>query len=180
MAKDPAEDPRWRDYSLQQMGNSIPFSAQPDEAIVFIWEMARRGERGIRGTAMLQLHRLHMAHAVEIGSDYESLVIDNLTDPTSDQTTRITAIAIVGERRLVVALPAIRQLAQGADRSLQRAAIATLGIIGDSTDRDQCLAASTEQDPGVKAAALGALRRLDRMETQRAGNDTRHESAKTE
>ncbi len=88
-------------------------------------------------------------------------MIDAMTDAKRELTVRMTSIGIVGERKEKRALPAVRLLANDSDRSIRRMAIAALGGIGEPADRETVAVASSDKDPGIKAAAVGALRRLD-------------------
>lgn len=158
MIDDPTESYQWREYCVQHLARTVPTSAEPQRAIKKLSDLMDHGEKGIRGTALLHLHRLNEKGAFGLDSTYTSRVIALLNDPQADILTRITAIGVLAEREEKMALPIIRDIAKGSDSSLKRVALAALGSLGDQTD-ENFLRQEVDRNAkdGTAEAAAGAL-----------------------
>jgi hypothetical protein len=162
MIDDPSESYQWREFAVEHLAISYRTSARPDLIIEKLKLLARTGEKGIPGTALLQLHRLADDGFNTWDEDCTHTVLAAIGDPAADVMTRMTAIGLAGERREVAALSLIRSIAADGATPLKRVALATLGIIGDASDLDLLRSFASGEEETTRTAATHAITRLVR------------------
>ena len=160
MAENADEDMVWREYAAQHLGTAIATSKDPSVGAAVLWQLADKGEGPIPGTALLHLHYLDRRHTVSAPDDFAKRLASVAVDPQAHLLTRMSALGIIGQRKLVELAPVVREIAQSDVPALQRSALATLGIIGIRADLEVILRHANDQDPTVSRAARAAAQRL--------------------
>ncbi len=189
MLDDKDESLAWRDYCLQFLAQCLPFSEEPG----IIEEKIRKYSQSslpIAGTALLLLsHLAEQGHVVITEADISPL-LSKLEQPEVPETTKTSILAVVGRRRDGAAMPAVRRLAtQDENPAVKRVAIATMGLLVDSsmfeyyrarapefdfTRQDLAIIKKATRHPnmGVRLAAQGALSRIQSNPFAPAGSSS--------
>ena len=162
MIDDPANTYEWREYALQHLANTLAFSRDPAAGVETLMQAMRRGQESMPSTAMLQLSRLGRDKTVVLDQRFTSSVMAMAEDPATSVLNRISALGLLGERRITAGLSVLRQGANAAQPSVRRTAIASLGLIGEAADRELIATACADADPSIAASANAALATLDR------------------
>jgi hypothetical protein len=161
MIDDPTESPIWRDYSLQFLATTLPYSSEPEVVVAKLKEVALRGHGRIQGTAVVQLAFHEAKGRLVLGEGFSKQTANALLDEEVDLTAKTSLLAVIGERKDVQNLEVARQFAaQDEVASLKRTAIAALGSIGDQSDLPLLESALQHKNRAVQMAAQGALKRL--------------------
>ena len=160
MAQDQSDSIQMREYALQYLARSAERAVNPSRAVAYLMRAARSQEGGIPGTALLHLDRLESNGICTLGGEYDSLVRTILRDPRADLLSSMTALNLVGQRKMADDLPYVRELAAGPVVALRRIALAVLGQIGDEHDADVLSRAAADADPTIALAASTAHQRL--------------------
>jgi hypothetical protein len=162
MVDDPGESLKWREYAVQHLAGTIDAGADVATVVAALRRLMAGSEGSIPGTAMLHLHRLEQSGRTTLSGDFSDLVAARAADPRTDLLVRMTALGLLGERGARQHLPLVRRLVASDQSALRRAAIATLGLIGDAGDHALVAGEVGAADPAVALAARGALERLER------------------
>lgn len=157
---DPKEDLRWRQYSVQYLAFCYPTSEAPQTIQSELREIARSPEPMLATQAVVMLHYLDRDGHVAMRPDMDASLVGALVDENLDERTRMSALSLVGQRKTKEALPTVRQLAEE-ESSMQRVAIATLGLLGDQADIPLIRRHLKSPQPLVRIAAEKALKRLE-------------------
>lgn len=161
MVDDPAESLTWRDYALQHLVRTVPFSPDPQAITAKLVALSAKGATGegtLPGTALLQLAQLQRTGAVTLGDDYAKAVATMATDPRVGLENRMSAVGLIGQCGLKAQAPTVRTLvAQAKEPALVRVALATLGLVGDASDVPLLEKYLTDPNQAVALAAKGAL-----------------------
>lgn len=159
MIDDVTEDEQWREYSVQHLARTLPFTAEPTLVVRRLFELMRGGERGIPGTALLHLHRAEENGLLKLPDGYIPELLAMARSDATPAMTRLTAVSVLAERAETRALPLIRDLASRGTPALRRIAIAALGPLGEANDVT-ILRQAAEEPPGsgIRESAIAALR----------------------
>jgi HEAT repeat protein len=161
MAEDRSEDYLWREYSVQHWASATDFSADPERQMAGLWRLAETGEESIPGTVLLHLSYLDERGVRGVPVGFDARVKTLIADPNANVLTRMTCIGLVADRRMMEAVPLVRDLARSAPQpSVQRCALAALGTLGDVADLSIVQGFTSDQDASIAAAAKGAEKRL--------------------
>lgn len=135
MYRNRAQDSVTRDYAVQHLALSCALVGSDDpearEQIQTVLEEAVQESSSIAGTALLGLHRLFNP-----GNSVQSKAVDRYaqrmaTSPETDPDSRITAVQVCAERKIMEALPGIEALVlDGEPTALRISAISALGRLG--------------------------------------------------
>jgi hypothetical protein len=159
MIDDPAESMIWRAYAVQHLASAYP--GRDGEAVVAVLMRAMdHGAGAIAGTAMIQLDRLAREQHLQLDAGFDRSLEARLVAQPNDEIVTMAVLALLGERRVVAALPAIRAFTMDRDPHLRRTAIAALGRIGDMADRSLVSGFVGDPDQLVALAAQAALQRF--------------------
>ena len=172
MHEDSAQDPVWRDYCLQMLVTGWQNLAgrggeESGEARALSVRMLE-GAAGTRahtwpGTALLGLRLISDSDPAAFPPEtLDRLILDVVTDRSSSESARLTALRLAGERRLAEAGAAAEALAldPAAAPMLRLCAAATLGDLG--TGRGVLAVLAAGHDPMLSAAAARALQKAER------------------
>jgi len=167
----------WRDYSVQHFEpycqakwkeTAIP-PTDPDWIAISnaYFEAVTETDSTIAGTALLGMERLSSAQSVISRDTVGQLAVTLANDEKCGEPARITALRICGQLKKIEILPTARFLSQTADTiSLQIAAIATLGDLGDASDREYLESTLLVGNQRLHPAAKAALQRLPKADPQ--------------
>lgn len=121
-------------------------------------EAVREAGNSIAGTALLGLARLSEDYPEFEKSSIMRDAMSIAANQGADQRSRIAALQVAGRLGCVDILPVARSVvASGAGVSFRMAAIATLGEVGKSEDKDVLRQIMTGSDPYLQKAATKAL-----------------------
>ncbi len=110
--------------------------------------------------SMIQLAGAEGRGKINLGKDYDDLVMKKLEDPKSDEYTLIGTMGLVCMRRMPQGLEIARRYVDDPDSELLRFAIAALGMIGDESDLARIEPYVTAEYVPVKDAAVAAKKRI--------------------
>jgi HEAT repeat protein len=108
--------------------------------------------------AVVELRRLQ--DLVPLATDERDALARALRDRRIDPVTRISLIALLGERRAVEAIPALTAAAAGTPAVLD-ALMTARARLGAPAGRSELAPLLASKDPATRAAAIHALARLD-------------------
>jgi hypothetical protein len=92
---------------------------------------------------------------------YEQRLSALVVDRTANLPTRVTALGVIGQRRVRACAPTLRELAASApEPSIRRGALAALGSCGDASDRVVVQRFLHDGNRLIALAAQGADKRL--------------------
>jgi len=158
-----------RDYAIQHLAPYFdrrwPSGSPPDSERDAVMEACRReldtADGTFAGTALIALHRIATTHP-DIGRDgLLEKTRAMASDGSRSAITRTTAIQLCGRVGDSGILPVARVEAQSAETvQFRMAAIATLGDVGTSEDRNLLVSLAAENEARIRTAALSALKRL--------------------
>ncbi len=160
-----APDADWRDYCVQVLPdchNRLP----PDnplrtEIVAVLRDILDESANAVAGTALLGLDRLGEADNA-LAAESAIAAVRLASNDAAHPSARVTALRVAASHGAVDALPAARVLAQVGETPLLRlAAIATLGDLGDASDRELLLSLSISSDKRSRSATASAVERLD-------------------
>jgi hypothetical protein len=165
ISRDIDQDKVVRDYAIQHLVacyNAIPGVAEGVKEQIGAVLLETAGANNSRaGTALIGLHRLSSQNFRFQKNEIDALALHWAQCSSCDIATRITAIQICGERQLKAVLPTVRMLAKnGNNFSLQTAAIASLGCLGERQDAASLKQMASEGDLELRPAIDAALKRL--------------------
>ena len=167
MARDPQQDSVIRDYALQHLGLWYPMARNKPEIRETLWQATDLTGNSMAGTALLALLRQAPVDPEIDRSRLGRRALEIASDRSAGELSRITALRICGQLNKTEALePALGLVHGDASISLQLAAIATIGDLGDDrqTELLQKLANS-----GSKRLAHAAAIALDKLKDKRTG-----------
>jgi HEAT repeat protein len=118
---------------------------------------------------------------------FEKQIVRLASDSAASEQNRITAVRLAGMCGIHNAHSAVREMAQtGETESLRAAAIATLGEIGDETDRELLLSIANGTDTSLGDVAKRAVISLsdslaekDDLKTRPSANTSEHSNVET-
>jgi hypothetical protein len=172
MFADSTQDPVWRDYCLQMLASGWQNLTERKEDIdvedaravaVSVLKKAAETQSRWAGTALLGLQSMIADEMSAVSKeDFAKLVIGLATNESALEQNRITAVRLAGICELRDACSVVRGIAQtGETETLRSVAIASLGEIGNETDRLVLLSAMGETG-NISYAAKRALSVLNR------------------
>lgn len=160
-------DPVIRLYALQHI--SFWFSSETDPArkqqlANLLADLSTSGNEA--GTATLVMSDLQRSGQLPVdkatSAAIERAALRLAADKTSPTDVRITALHTISDRKITAALPEARRIAE--DRTehllLRKAAIFTIGRLGNPADDTALLKRLTEEHPRLAQAATPALGKL--------------------
>lgn len=161
MVDDPTESAVWRDYSLQFLSTTLPFSNEPDVVINKLKQVAEIGRGDIQGTAAVHLAMHEQEGLLELDDTFSVQAVRALHDESVSEATKTSLLAIIGQREDTANLGLVRTFAKQNDKAtLKRTAVASLGLIGEAEDLPLVQAALIHKNRAVQLAAKGAEKRL--------------------
>jgi len=151
----------WRDYALQHLARVVSHAPTPATILALIRQQVDDGPASLPATALLQLDMLAQQKLWTDTGDLDHAIVTMATSTTAALPNRLTAIALIGQRRLVGQADLLRGLVAGpTEPAIQRTAIAALGCIGTVDDIARIEPFTTSADPALVLAARGAMTRL--------------------
>ncbi len=162
MAADPLEGPVWRDYAVQFLSQA--FDSAPDQRRVEAELMGflAQGVGSQPATAALHLHQLEQADKLHLGPAFNVQVVAMASNPAQPEMNRVTALALLAERRVPDGLTLARQAMIDAAPGLRRVGAGSLGLLGTAEDVALLDAACTDRDASVVRAATMAKDALNK------------------
>lgn len=154
-------DPTWRDYCVQHLGvlYATATSAERDRIWV-VWTDALAADSGMAGTVVLALRRNIGAPGVEAARVAE-LAGGVALDERQSDPARLTALLAAAELGHAEMLPLAREIAVSRrSTSLRMAALATMGMLGDGSDRGLLERYAGSSDMRLRTAARAALENI--------------------
>ncbi len=180
MVADEKHDEIWRDYCIQYMApyykerwsanDAAAAGAEPDveqEAIHAAYaEALTHTENTFAGTALLGMEDLSRTFPEfdkeAIGAKAEALVAND----DACEAVRITSLSMAAMMGRTNALPSARMLAQtGETVTLRMAAVAALGSLGGTEDRELLASLQQDSEERIRKIAETALTKLDARKT---------------
>ena len=154
-------DPVLRDYALQKLPaawRNAP-AADQEKCLAALEKAAKDTSSSSAGTALLSLNRLAARDRTLLAKAAE-LALAAAKDTSAPEAARSTALQICASRKDVRAAPLARTILadSAASVALRISAAATLGRVGDASDRPALESAAS--DEALKPAAQAALDRL--------------------
>lgn len=168
MFRDKTHEEWWRNFCVQHFellyrkkwpNNSTGGGDEERRAMKDAYsEAVREAGNSIAGTALLGLVRLSEDYPEFEKSSIMRDAVSIAANQGADQRSRIAALQVAGRLGCVDILPVARSVvASGAGVSFRMAAIATLGEVGKSEDKDVLRQIMTGSDPYLQKAATKAL-----------------------
>jgi hypothetical protein len=159
MVMDEHESEHWREYALQHLAVSLTQSSSTRPSIDVFWTIATEGKNALSGTALLQLNRLEESGVTILDHRYDDLLVERARgDGGVSLDVRTTAIALIGERRVVAGIDLVRALLRNPSASIRRVSAAALGFMGEAaTDGPLLRTLLGDTEPLVVTAASRAL-----------------------
>lgn len=159
-ARDPAEDPMWRDYALQHAAN-VASRGEDTDLVVEMLRQTALADGPSAGTALLMLQRIDQAGRTPL----DTAVLDAVASrafaaPESDINTTITVLGVIGERRDRSRVAGVRAMLASQTPAVRRAACGALGLVGRPDEADALASVLSDRDDSVVAAATIARDRL--------------------
>jgi hypothetical protein len=180
MLRSPAEDPVWRDYSMQYMNEYYSRRWTPEsdletdpegsdertQMLAAYREAFDHTADTLAGTALIGFERLSR-HFPEIPSEEAAAAaLQMATNPAMSAASRLTALRICASTGQQGALTTARELAQiGENTALRMAAIATIGDLGTPEDLPLLNALSGSSNEAIARIATTAHERLSGKNT---------------
>lgn len=163
MLLDETDNQQWRDYSLQFLAMSLPWSSDPSRYAETLWNQALSGKGTLSGTALLHLSYLSEQGVSPLPAEYNARIIECVKDSRIEISTRMTAISIVGREKIFEAADEVRKVAQLApEPAVKRAAIAALGELSQANDLALVRSHVEDPDPLIAAAAKSAEQKISK------------------
>lgn len=168
MFYDKGHDGVWRDYCVQHLGSfylKIDNANEQKMARDLFWAATHETDSSIAGTALIALAN---------NSDQPDITRDAIAnralllseDPKCGELAKITSLQIcakLGEKKVLLTA---RQIAgSGASVPLRMSAIATVGTLGEESDRVMLEKYAVSTDTRLRTAAQSALKRLGKKTT---------------
>mgnify|MGYP003808047495 CR=1 FL=1 len=175
MYRDKNHDDIWRDYCIQYIGpyyekkwpvpykeeENIEKDSEQQELQDVYWEAITETDGTIAGTALIGLESISRKRKEFDREEIGDTAVELARDEQYSEPTRITAFRICGMMDKKEVLPSARITAQIAETTeLRRAAIATIGDLGDETDLDLIESMTGSDNERIKKAADSARKRL--------------------
>jgi hypothetical protein len=159
MVLDEHESDHWREYALQHLAVSLTRSASTRNGVDLFWTIASDAKNALAGTALLQLNRLEESGVTRLDHRYDDLLVERARgDGGTLLDVRTTAIALMGERRVVSGVDLVRDLLRNPSASIRRVSAAALGSMGEvATDGPLLRTLLGDVEPLVATAAGRAL-----------------------
>ena len=169
--RDHEQNKVWRDYCVQHFApyckakwNNGDISLDDPDWIAVsnaFFDAVKETDSTIAGTALIGMEMLSQTHTVLSRETVGQLASTLALDDNCGEPARITALCVCGQLKKTEILPTVRFLAQTAETiPLQIAAIATLGDLGDSIDKEYLETLLTAGNERLHPAAKSALERL--------------------
>ena len=172
MYRNASHDDMWRDYCVQYMGACYEAiqptgvaTNEPDltraEIARSYWDAIAKKDKTIAGTSLIALEQLSRNHPELERKKVGETALTFATDEGCSEAARITALRVCGTMGRTEVLPAARVAAQAGDSvSLQAAAIATIGDLGEPQDAELLSSMAGSREPRIQKVAEAACARL--------------------
>jgi hypothetical protein len=165
MASDKAESIKWRDYSLQFLGETLAFASDPATVQTRLLEVARSSEETLAGTAIIHLALNEAKGVIKLDESFSDLLITRLADQRLPVAAKVSILGVIGKRKDKRQIEVVRLFAgQQKNDGLKRSAIAALGLIGEQSDIELIKPALKHKNRAVVLAAKGAIKRLEKRQ----------------
>jgi len=166
MYRDRSRDRTWRDYCIQFLGQAYRRASAPDCALArdVLFEAAAKRTVPTAGTALIALSDNIESPAID-REQVETAALEIAASPKASPGARMTAFQVCAKLGVDEALPHARQAASGETAksiTVRMAATASLGSLGDESDRELLAKLSRSGETRIRRAAAEALRRLGR------------------
>lgn len=184
MFNDEQHDIMWRDYCIQYLAtcyvqtqsaadtqtnapiNSATATGTDPQAIESAyWQAIKQKDTTIAGTALLGLIQLtgYTNRAAFDTNKIGTAAVSLATDPMTSEPSRITAMRICAMMNRTDVLPTARTVAQtGETIPLRMSAIATLGDLGKSDDRELLESLARDSEKRIQTIAKSAIQKLQK------------------
>lgn len=166
MYRNPAQDLIVRDYALQHLATWAEQGAKDEpgarDEIRRELTDATSESNSLAGTALLGLHRLGQPESPSQAKALDDIALRLANSTKTDLTTRMAAIQVCAERKIVRALPAIKALAEGqTPLCLRLSAIAALGELGGIDELRLVRRLQSDLNCSIRLAATIAQKHLE-------------------
>lgn len=159
----------WREYALQHLANLHQEGIQQAAIRQELTKWITHIDKPIAGTALLQLATITGPRTSPDHDSISDLAGNIAENEQAHVSNRITAVAIIGNRKAKEKVALIRSLLSHPTFTIRRVAVAALGQIGDTTDLDHV--ARLEQDPHKLVIWAAKSARLNLTNKSRAPHD---------
>ena len=162
MYADSSHDDVWRDYCIQHLGQWYAKADASEQALIAktFWNAAEKKQLPIAGTALIALSNNTGTPDIS-KQDVADKAYELCADAQCGELAKTTALqicAMLGDKRV---LPIARNIAEsGASVPLRMSAIASVGTLGDKTDKPMLEKYASSTDVRLRKSAQGALGRL--------------------
>jgi len=155
-----AHSPQIRDYAVQHLGAWHRRTENRESVRSTLWQACDEGESSIAGTALLALLRLNRSGAPIEADRLKRTALKVASQDAHSALSRLSALRVCGELGVSEAGTIAREILKNRhpDVSLQLAAVATLGELGQPADR--ALLEQLTAHPRLGRAAELALEKL--------------------
>lgn len=163
MYRNPSQDMVVRDYALQHLA----IQGQRDDGGEIVETQrglleAAQGGGPLAGTALLGLHRLSTTESNKQDEQIDAIALNLAKSSASPLSTRITALQVCSERRLLAVLPEAEKLARSdGPAALRISAISVLGQLGKTHEITLLRNLRLQGSALIRAAASTALERAE-------------------
>ncbi|NQZ67208.1 MAG: HEAT repeat domain-containing protein [Lentisphaeria bacterium] len=165
--EDKSESPKWRDYAVQFIGQSLPLTENDNDKegiYQVLLDIAKYDTTLIPGTAMLQLAQQESHGNIKLDKRYDQLMDWYLSSDKTKESIKISLIGIIAKRKTKKHLPMLREIIKTSERiGMRRASIATIGLIGDKSDIELIKPYLQDENKLVVMAAKAATVRLKKL-----------------
>ena len=159
MCDDQAEDPEWRNYTLQFLAEVLPVANDRARVEQALRSFAAAEADPRAATAVLHLARLGATGSIVLDAAFDQQVLAMVQNQRQPPYARATALAVAGDRRITGVLELARGLAEpGHPGDMRRAAIGVLGSSNESQDQTRVQQYTQDADPGVRRVALANIK----------------------
>jgi len=168
-----AEDVRMheviRDYAFQHMVDwyeevlrDESFKLAREDMRKALWSALDQTTAAISGTALLSLYHLSAQEPLIEPAGVRSAALKLMSRESAPEGSKITALQVCGQMRVAEALPTARDWAQsGGSISLRAAAIAALGLMGETSDLKLLAEIGPDAATGaLNSAVTAAMKKL--------------------
>lgn len=171
MYRDQTQDRTWRDYCIQFLGQAYPVASEAHRGLALAAICEAAGARTVptAGTALIALSNNLDAPGID-RDRVAATAVAIAADPDASPGARMTAFQVCARLGEATVLPHARAAAQGESTTsvnVRMSAIASLGPLGDASDRALLADLGRSSEPRLRKAAVSAMRRLGQVAAPR-------------
>jgi hypothetical protein len=155
------EDERlsWRVAAVQHLAKTYPYTAEPHKVLHKLEDLGDTGKEPLGSQAMVMLDGLEQSGQIK-AANINLAIRKRLEDPSYEMASRVSALTLVGRRGMKEEIDLVRRLA-AKESTVQSAAIAALGKIGDRSDIPLIARFTNANNDLLASAAKSALKNIE-------------------